>query len=176
MAQDHGVQQRNQPGPEADKPLRIVPDAGEHTDDDGVLRRYVDPGATLARASSAREAIERFMAERTGQLRSDRIDLREVDTSEGAATLRIRYQQFPHDLPVSGATVQAVADVRQAGVIEVDHGGELDMTGAPDPGAARSVDALGEVALAPFEEVGGPVPADRLVRFDNNVGLRDVAP
>ncbi|MFI9203109.1 hypothetical protein [Streptomyces sp. NPDC053048] len=152
MAQDHGDRQRNQPGPEAEKPLRMVPDVGEHTDTEGVLRKYVDPGATLERAPTARKAIEQFMRARTGDLKSGGIDLREVEASEGAATLRIRYQQFHHDIPVSGATVQAVADVGQAGVIQVDHGGELDMTGAPDPGDARAPDALEHVALAPFEE------------------------
>ncbi len=151
MAQEYGDQQRNQPGPEVEKPLRVVPDVGEHTDDAGVLRKYVDPGATLTRAPTARKAIEQFMKARKGDLKAGTIDLREVESSEGAATLRIRYQQFHNDVPVSGATVQAVADVKQASVIQVDHGGELDMTDAPDPGAAQALDALKAVALAPFD-------------------------
>ncbi|MEX2981254.1 hypothetical protein [Streptomyces sp. C36] len=171
MAQHHSDQQRNQPGPEAEKPLRMVPGVGEHTDAEGVLRKYVDPGATLTRAPTARKAIEQFIAARQGDLKSGGIDLREVDESEGAATLRVRFQQFHNDVPVAGATLQAVADVKQAGVIQVDHGGELDMTGAPDPGAARTLDALEEVALAPFER---DFEAAEVVK-DDLVYLRDAS-
>ncbi|MEU9117367.1 hypothetical protein AB0D04_37925 [Streptomyces sp. NPDC048483] len=171
MIQDYGDQQRNQPGPEVGQPLRMVPDVGEHADDEGVLRKYVDPGATLTRAPTARKAIEQFMKARTGDLKSGTIDLREVEASEGAATLRIRYQQFHNDVPVSGATVQAVADVKQASVIQVDHGGELDMTHAPDPGAAQALDALKEVALAPFE---GEFEAAEVIK-DELVYLRDAS-
>ncbi|MFE5555033.1 hypothetical protein [Streptomyces sp. NPDC056544] len=152
MARDNGEQQRNMPGPEADRPLRMVPDVGEHADAGGVLRKYVDPGATLARASTARKAIDSFMAARSGDLKTGSIDLREVESTEGAATLRVRFQQFHNDLPVVGATVQAVADVKQASVIQVDHTGEMDVAEAPDPGDARRVADVLKVALAPFKK------------------------
>ncbi|MFD7909275.1 hypothetical protein ACFV30_00880 [Streptomyces sp. NPDC059752] len=152
MARDHGEKQRNMPGPEADRPLRMVPDVGEHADAGGVLRKYVDPGATLARASTARKAIDSFMAARSGDLKTGSIDLREVESTEGAATLRVRFQQFHNDLPVVGATVQAVADVKQASVIQVDHTGEMDVADAPDPGDARTVADVLKVALAPFKK------------------------
>lgn len=70
MARDNGGQQRNMPGPEAHRPLRMVPGVGEHADADGVLRKYVDPGATLARASTARKAIDTFMKARSGDLKA----------------------------------------------------------------------------------------------------------
>ncbi|WP_329105398.1 hypothetical protein [Streptomyces sp. NBC_01439] len=152
MARDHGNQQRNMPGPEADRPLRMVPDVGEHADAGGVLRKYLDPGATLVRASTARKAIDSFMAARSGDLKTGSIDLREVESTEGAATLRVRFQQFHNDLPVVGATVQAVADVKQASVIQVDHTGEMDVADAPDPGDARTVADVLKVALAPFKK------------------------
>ncbi|WP_189733954.1 hypothetical protein [Streptomyces nojiriensis] len=152
MARDRGERQRNMPGPEADRPLRMVPDVGEHADAGGVLRKYVDPGATLVRASTARKAIDSFMAARSGDLNTGSIDLREVESTEGAATLRVRFQQFHNDIPVVGATVQAVADVKQASVIQVDHTGEMDVADAPDPGDARTVADVLKVALAPFKK------------------------
>jgi hypothetical protein len=130
----------------------MVPDVGEYADADGVLRKYVDPGATLARASTARKAIDTFMKARSGDLKAGTMDLREVDSTEGAATLRVRYQQYHNDLPVVGATVQAVADVKQASVIQVDHTGEMDVSNAPDPGNARAPADLERVALAPFKK------------------------
>ncbi|MFI1255502.1 hypothetical protein ACH4U6_17225 [Streptomyces netropsis] len=171
MTQDYGELQRNEPGPEEEKPLRMVPGVGEHTDAEGVLRKYIDPGATLTQAPTARKAIEQFMKARRGDLKSGNIDLRETEASEGAATLRIRYQQFHNDVPVSGATVQAVADVKQGSVIQVDHGGELDMTGAPGPGAAQTTDALKGVALAPFE---GEFEAAEVVK-DELAYIRDTS-
>ncbi|EFL36322.1 predicted protein [Streptomyces viridochromogenes DSM 40736] len=151
MNAHHTEPQRNMPGPQADKPLRMVPGVGEHTDSDGVLRAYVDPGATLHRAPTARQAIDRFMKARSDSLRTGRIDLREVDSAEGAATLRVRYQQFHNDIPVVGATVQAVADVKQAAVVQVDHTAEVDVSDAPDPGTAHPLDAVRKNALAPFQ-------------------------
>ncbi|MEU1935511.1 hypothetical protein ACH49O_08035 [Streptomyces coeruleorubidus] len=169
MDSHHAEQQRNMPGPEAGQPLRMVPDAGEHADADGVLRTYVDPGATLTRAPTARKAIDRFMRARSKDLKTDRIDLREVDSAEGAATLRVRYQQFHHDLPIVGATVQAVADVKQAAVIQVDHTAEIDVADAPDPGAAQPLDAVRKSALAPFQ---GDFESAGVIR-DELVYLRD---
>lgn len=152
MAREYGDRQRNMPGPEADKPLRMVPQVGERKDSDGVLRKYVDPGATLSRAPTARKAIDGFMKARATELKAGQVDLREVDSVEGAATLRVRYQQFHHDLPIRGATVQAVADVKQAAVIQVDHSGEVDVSEAPDPAAARALEDLDRAALAPFRD------------------------
>ncbi|WP_328408576.1 hypothetical protein OG542_05040 [Streptomyces violaceus] len=171
MNAHHTGQQRNMPGPEADKPLRMAPDVGEHADADGVLRAYVDPGATLTRAPTARKAIDRFMKARSHDLRTDRIDLREVDSAEGAATLRVRYQQFHHDLPIVGATVQAVADVKQAAVIQVDHTAEVDVADAPDPGTAQPLEAVRKNALAPFQ---GDFASAGIVG-DELVYLRDTA-
>lgn len=152
MNPQHGTRQTNMPGPETDKPLRMVPDAGEHTDADGVLRTFTDPGATVARAPTAREAIARFLTARSNDLGTGPLDLRETDTAEGAATLRVRYQQYHRDLPVLGATVQAVADVQQSGVVQVDHRAELDVSQAPDPTAARPLDDVTPAALAPFRD------------------------
>ncbi|WP_405593248.1 hypothetical protein [Streptomyces sp. NBC_01092] len=152
MVQGYGDQQRNMPGPEVDKPLRMVPQVGERKDSDGVLRKYVDPGATLSRAPTARKAIDGFMRARADELKAGEVDLREVDSVEGAATLRVRYQQFHNDLPIRGATIQAVADVKQAAVIQVDHSAEVDVSDAPEPDTARAREDLDKAALAPFRD------------------------
>ncbi|QES23506.1 hypothetical protein DEJ46_33880 [Streptomyces venezuelae] len=152
MGREDVRKQRNRSGPKADEPLRLVPDVGERKDSGGVLRKFVDPGATLGRASNARKAIDSFMKARSKDLKADRMDLREVDSSEGAATLRVRFQQFHKGLPVLGATVQAVADIEQASVVQVDNGGELTVADAPDPSEARDVEDVERVALAPFRK------------------------
>ncbi|MFF3942740.1 hypothetical protein [Streptomyces phaeofaciens] len=144
--------QKNMPGPQSDQPLRMVPGVGEYSDTDGVLRKFMDPGATLARASTARKAIDQFVKARSADLKADTIDLREVDSTEGAATLRVRFQQFHNDLPVLGATVQAVADVNQASVVQADNTGEAGVADAPDPEEAQALDDLKRVALAPFKD------------------------
>jgi len=129
--------------------LRIVPDVGERVHD-GVLREFTDPGGSLYRAESPRAAIDRFVAQRGGDLKTGGVDLREVDSAEGIGTLRVRYRQFHNDLPVIGATLQAVASLRTASVVKVSNGADQDLTGAPAPDLARPLDDLRDTVLAPF--------------------------
>ena len=92
-------------------PYRMVPDVGERVEDD-VLREFTDPAGTLWRGDTPIAAIERFVAARGSELKTSGADLRELDAAEGVGTLRIRYRQFHNDLPVLGATLQAVANLR----------------------------------------------------------------
>jgi hypothetical protein len=139
--------EREEPPAEA---LRIVPEAGD-TVQDGVLREFTDPGGTLYKAESPRAAIDRFMAQRGGDLKAGEADLRELDSAEGAGTLRVRYGQFHNDLPVLGATLQAVASIRTSSVVKVNNAVDQDMSAAPAPEQARPIDELRSVVFAPFE-------------------------
>ncbi len=130
--------------------LRIVPEAGD-TVQDGVLREFTDPGGTLYQADSPRAAIDRFMAQRGGDLKAGGADLRELDSAEGAGTLRVRYGQFHNGLPVLGATLQAVASTRTSSVVKMSNAADQDMSGAPAPEQAPPIDELRTAVLAPFE-------------------------
>ncbi|MGY1761585.1 hypothetical protein ACI79G_10250 [Geodermatophilus sp. SYSU D00779] len=130
--------------------LRIVPEVGD-TVQDGVLREFTDPGGTRYRAESPRAAIDRFMAQRGGDLKAGGADLRELDSAEGAGTLRVRYGQFHNDLPVLGATLQAVASTRTSSVVSVSNAADQELSGAATPEQARSIDELRSAVLAPFE-------------------------
>jgi zinc metalloprotease ZmpB len=131
--------------------LRLVPDVGERKEE-GVLREFTDPAGTQWRGDTPRAAIERFVAERAGDMKTRGADLREVDASEGAGTLRVRYRQYHNDLPVVGATLQAVASLETASVVRVSNTADPDLAGAPSPGEARSIDDLSDVVLAPFAD------------------------
>jgi hypothetical protein len=150
MGRAEGRRHRNEPGPRADEPLRLVPGVGEHRDADGILRRYVDPGATVTRAPTARRAVNSFMKAHAEDLGTATSDVREVATVQGDATLTVRYQQFHQDVPVRGATVQTVADIGQGAVVQVDNRVDASITEAPDAGEARGLDDVEEAALAPF--------------------------
>ena len=128
----------------------MAPEVGERVDA-GVLREFTDPAGTLWRGDTPRDAIEQFVAGRRRELKTNTVDLREVDASEGAGTLRIRYGQFHNDLPVLGATLQAVANLRTASVVKVSNSADQEMSGAPAPGQARTMEDLRAVALEPFE-------------------------
>ncbi|MFD4370649.1 hypothetical protein [Streptomyces sp. NPDC058486] len=162
---------RNDPGPLPGLPLRLAPGVGEHRSAGGVLRRYLDPGATLFRAPTARRAINTFVRERAKELGTEGADLREVGHDEGPATLNVRYQQFHRDVPIRGATLQMVADTGQAAVVQVENATELDVSDAPDVGEARAADVVERSALAPFRT---GYSAAAVVR-DELVYLRDTA-
>ena len=129
--------------------FRMVPDVGERVEAD-VLREFTDPGGTLWRGDSPRAAIESFVAARAGDLKTGEADLREVDATEGAVTLRIRYRQFHNDLPVLGAVLQAVANLKTSSVVRVDNQADQDLAGAPARDQARPLDELHHAVLAPF--------------------------
>ncbi|WP_395358450.1 hypothetical protein ACHGLA_01600 [Streptomyces sp. YH02] len=169
MGRNDERRHRNDPGPVSGLPLKVAPGVGEHRGADGVLRRYLDPGATLFRAPTARRAVNTFVRERAQDLGTDGADLREVDKEENEATLNVRYQQFHEDVPIFGATLQVVADARQAAVVQVENTTELDVSDAPDASEAMAPDVVEKAALAPFEE--GYKTAS-VVR-DNLVYLRD---
>lgn len=147
----HG-RDKNRSGAEPDEPLRIVPEVGEHKDDSNVLRSFTDPGGTVARGATAREAIEQFLARRGKDLKADAADMREVSSAEGVNTLRIRYQQFHNGVPVLGTTLQAVADLTLASVVQVDNAVDTDLAGAPAPNDAKHPSDLTAAALAPFQK------------------------
>ncbi|MGR6963956.1 hypothetical protein ACU610_05810 [Geodermatophilus sp. URMC 61] len=130
--------------------LRIISEAGEVVRN-GVLREFTDPRGTSYRSESPRAAIDRFMEQRGGDLKAGGADLRELDSAEGAGTLRVRYGQFHNDLPVLGATLQAVASMRTNSVVKVSNAADQDLSGAPSPEQARSIGELHPTVLAPFE-------------------------
>ncbi|NJP93845.1 hypothetical protein HCN51_31125 [Nonomuraea sp. FMUSA5-5] len=140
--------------------LRVTPGVGEQVRDD-VLRTFSDPAGTRERAASAREAIERFMAGRASDMKTGPLDLREVDASEGINTLRIRYQQYHNGLPVLGSGAQAVADIEQAGVTNVDNTTDGDLAGAPDPARARPFEEVRERVTAVFAGYAGTAQVHR---------------
>ncbi|MFE9859055.1 hypothetical protein [Streptomyces sp. NPDC005780] len=144
--------ERIQPDPGAALPLRLVPGVGEYRDADGVLRSYVDPGATLARAPTARRAVNAFVRERAKDLGTGRTEIREVAADEGGATLNVVYQQFHQDLPVLGAGVRVAADTGRAAVVQVANTMEIDVSEAPDAWEDRGPDVAGKAALDPFRE------------------------
>ena len=147
---NRNARNHNTSGAQQGEPLRIIPKVGERRDEANVLRSFTDPAGTLVRGTSARAAIEGFLAARAADLKSADVDLREVDASQGAAILRIRYQQFHHNIPVRGTTLQAVADVRHASLIQVDNAADFDLGDAPQPMEARPLADLTATALQPF--------------------------
>lgn len=171
MGSNHERRHRNDPGPQAGLPLRLVPGVGEDKGADGVLRRYLDPGATLFRAPTARRAVNTFVRERAKELGTEGADLREVGHDQDTATLNVRYQQFHQDVPILGATLQMVADTGQAAVVQVENATELDVSDAPDVNEAQALDVVERSALAPFDEA---YEAAAVVR-DNLVYLRDTS-
>jgi hypothetical protein len=136
--------------------LRLTPETGAKVEGD-VIREYSDPGATGVTASTARGAIEKYLADNSGNLKVGRADVREVDAAEGAATLRIRYQQYVNDLPLFGAVVHAAANVAKAGVVGVTNNVDtaIDSTSVPQPAQARPLDdalaAAASVLAASFD-------------------------
>lgn len=171
MGSNHERRHRNDPGPQAGLPLRLVPGVGEDKGADGVLRRYLDPGATLFRAPTARRAVNTFVRERAKELGTEGADLREVGHDQDTATRNVRYQQFHQDVPILGATLQMVADTGQAAVVQVENATELDVSDAPDVNEAQALDVVERSALAPFDEA---YEAAAVVR-DNLVYLRDTS-
>ncbi|MGX1886735.1 hypothetical protein [Streptomyces sp. NPDC055287] len=171
MGRNEERRHRNDPGPLPGQPLKLVPGVGEHRGADGVLRRYVDPGATLFRAPTARRAVNTFVRERAKELGTDGADLREVDADQDTETLNVHYQQFHQDVPILGATLQMVADTGQAAVVQVENATELDVADAPDVSEAQALDVVERSALAPFSE---GYEAAAVVR-DNLVYLRDTS-
>ncbi|MFC9260638.1 hypothetical protein ACFT25_12525 [Streptomyces hydrogenans] len=171
MGRNEERRHRNDPGPRPGLPLRLSPGVGEHRGADGILRRYLDPGATLFRAPTARRAVNTFVREHAGDLGTVGADLREVGKDEDPATLNVRYQQFHQDVPILGATLQMVADTGQAAVVQVENTTEADVSDAPDVSEARTVDVVEKAALAPF---GEGYAAAAVVR-DNLVYLRDTS-
>ncbi len=143
---------RNDPGPVPGEPLRMFPGVGEHRGADGVLRRCLDPGATLFRARTARSAVNAFVRERAGELGTGGADLREIRADRGARTLNVLYQQFHQDVPIRGAVLQMVADTGQAAVVQVENATEPDVSDAPDPSGAQAPDLVAKAALAPFRQ------------------------
>ncbi|MER5961482.1 hypothetical protein [Streptomyces sp. NPDC002057] len=152
MGRNEERRHRNDPGPLPGLPLKVTPGVGEHRGADGVLRRYLDPGATLFRAPTARRAVNTFVRERAQDLGTDGADLREVGKEEGPATLNVRYQQFHQDVPILGATLRMVADTGQAAVVQVENTTEFDVSDAPDVSEALAPDVVEKAALSPFEE------------------------
>ncbi|WP_435971986.1 hypothetical protein [Streptomyces sp. Qhu_M48] len=152
MGRNEERRHRNDPGPLPGRPLKMSPGVGEHRGADGVLRRYLDPGATLFRAPTARRAVNTFVRERAQDLGTDGADLREVGKEEGPATLNVRYQQFHQNVPILGATLRMVADTGQAAVVQVENTTEIDVSDAPDVSEALAPDVVEKAALSPFEE------------------------
>ncbi|MFF8605530.1 hypothetical protein ACF06X_06290 [Streptomyces sp. NPDC015346] len=152
MGRNEERRHRNDPGPVPGEPLKMFPGVGEHRDADGVLRRYLDPGATLFRAPSARRAVNTFVRERASELGTEGADLREVQADRDTGTLNVRYQQFHQDVPIRGAMLQMVADTGQAAVVQVENATELDVSDAPDVSAAQDPDIVEKTALAPFRQ------------------------
>ena len=112
--------------------------------------RFSDPGGGRYQARSARKAIEGFLDARAGDLKVDRLDVREESAAEGVNTLRIRYTQYVNDLPVIGAGIHASADIARASVTRVENTVDNDLSAAPDPAAAKGLDAVTPAALKPF--------------------------
>ncbi|MEU2549630.1 hypothetical protein ABZ618_30105 [Streptomyces roseolus] len=160
---------RNDPGPVPGEPLKLFPGVGEHRGADGVLRRYLDPGATLFRAPTDRRAVNTFVRERASDLGTEGADLREVAADRDTRTLNVRYQQFHRDVPIRGAMLQMVADTRQAAVVQVENATETDVSEAPDVSAAQDPDLVEKAALTHFRK--GYATAE--VIRDDLVYLRD---
>lgn len=116
----------------------------------GVLRSFSDPGGDRYRARSARKAIEGFLGERAKDLKVAQLDVREESADEGVNTLRIRYGQYLNGLPVIGAGIHASADIGRASVTRVENTVDDDLSGAPDPAEAKSLDAVTPAVLKPF--------------------------
>ncbi|WP_426367425.1 hypothetical protein [Streptomyces sp. E-08] len=171
MGRNEERRHRNDPGPQPGLPLKLFRGVGEHRDTGGVLRRYVDPGATLFRAPTARRAVNTFVRERAGELGTDGTDLREVSKDEASGTLNVRYQQFHQDVPILGATLLMVADTGQAAVVQAENTTEADVSDAPDVSEAQAPDLVEKSALAPFREGYEAVTVVR----DNLVYLRDTS-
>ncbi|MFI9111683.1 hypothetical protein [Streptomyces venezuelae] len=152
MGRNEERRHKNDPGPLPGVPLKLTPGVGEHRGADGVLRRYLDPGATLFRAPTARRAVNTFVRERAGDLGTDGADIREVAKEEHTSTLNVRYQQYHQDVPILGATLQMVADTGQAAVVQVENATEPDVSDAPDVTEAQAPDVVEKAALAPFQK------------------------
>ncbi|WP_030762564.1 hypothetical protein [Streptomyces griseus] len=171
MARNEERRHRNDPGPRPGRPLRLAPGVGERRGADGVLRRYLDPGATLFLAPTARRAVNSFVRERAKDLGTEGADLREVGKDQGKQSLHVRYQQFHQDIPIRGATLQMVADTARAAVVQVENTTETDVSDAPEASEARAADVVEKAALAPFGKGYGTAAVIR----DDLVYLRDAS-
>ncbi|MFJ8596601.1 hypothetical protein [Streptomyces sp. NPDC093598] len=169
MGRNEERRHRNDPGPVPGEPLRMSPGVGEHRGADGVLRRLLDPGATLYRAPTARRAVNTFVRERASELGTEGADLREIRADRDSGTLNVRYQQFHKDVPIRGAMLQVVADTGQAAVVQVENATEVDVSDAPDATAAQDPGLVEKAALAPFRQGYATVSIAR----DELVYLRD---
>ncbi|MGW1245224.1 hypothetical protein [Streptomyces bobili] len=176
MAEPRGLRDvhgryRNHPGPVPGQPLRLFPGVGEHRGDDGVLRRYLDPGGTLFQAPTARKAVNTFVRKHAEDLATGGTDLREIRADQDEGALNVHIQQFHQDLPVLGAALQVVADTRQAAVVQVENTTEADVSGAPDVSTAKDPGSIEKAALTPFRKAYDSAAVVR----DELVYLRDTS-
>lgn len=136
------------------EPLKHHPNVGEIVRAE-VLRSFSDPTGDRYRARSARKAIEGFLDDRAGELKVDQLDVREESAAKGVNTLRIRYAQYHNDLPVIGAGIHASADIGRGSVTRIDNTVDADLSDAPDPAGAKSLDAVTPTVLKPFATTYG---------------------
>ncbi|HEX2057567.1 MAG TPA: hypothetical protein VHI71_04280 [Actinomycetota bacterium] len=132
-----------------DKRLRMTPSVGKDAVEGDVLKSYSDPAGTRYRARSAGAAIDMFMSD--VNLKTDTVEIEQVDERRGASVLRRKFQQRLNGLRVVGSTLQVVADTNSKGVVSASNTLEYDVDDAPDPSQAQSIDAVTPAVLAPFD-------------------------
>lgn len=132
--------------------LRILPETAGATEKDGTLRSFKDPAGTLFTARSAKGAIDKFLKAQQDELRTGEVDLEEIDSAEGAAVVRRRYQQKLNGLQLIGAELKVVADKTRNSVISADSSIDHDTDEAPNTDEARPFDSVEDTILAPFAD------------------------
>ena len=130
--------------------LKIIPSAGVERAKDGAITSFKDPAGRRFKARSPGGAIDKFLKTEKAGLRIDEVDLREVDTSEGAAVVRRRYQQELNGLRLLGAELKVVADKKRNSVISADNTLDTKVKRAPKPESARPFENIEAGILEPF--------------------------
>jgi hypothetical protein len=131
-----------------EKRLRITPSTGKDVVEDGVLKSFNDPAGTRYRARSAGAAIDMFLSE--VDLKTDRVEIEQVDERRGASVLRRKFQQRLNGLPVMGSMLQVVADTTSKGVINASNALDYALGDAPEPSEAQPIEDVTAAIVAPF--------------------------